>query len=53
MISSPPSAIAMRVQYTVEMDYRTDARSVYDCRRYQHPSDLIAALNQSWEDRPQ
>ena len=39
--------------YTIEIDYRTDARSVYDCRRYQHPSDLIAALNQSWEDRPQ
>lgn len=53
---SAPEAFSVRpleAPYTIEIDYRTDARSVYDCRRYQHPSDLIAALNQSWEDRPQ
>ena len=53
---SAPEVFSVRppeAPYTVEMDYRTDARFVYDRRCYQHPSDLIAALNQSWEDRPQ
>ena len=53
---SAPEAFSVRplkAPYTIEIDYRTDARFVYDHRCYQHPSDLIAALNQSWEDRPQ
>lgn len=38
--------------FTVEMDYRTDHRRVTDKRKYTHDTDLIAALNMSWDDRP-
>ena len=38
--------------FTVEMDYRTDHRKVADKRKYVHETDLIAALNMSWDDRP-
>lgn len=38
--------------FTVEMDYRTDSRGVADRRKYTHETDLIAAFNMSWDDRP-
>lgn len=38
--------------FTVELDYRTNRRLVVDKRKYVHETDLIAALNLSWEDRP-
>lgn len=39
--------------FVVEMDYRTDKRGVVDRRKYTHETDLIAALNLSWENRPE
>lgn len=38
--------------FTVEMDYRTNSRGVADKRKYTHETDLIAALNMSWDGRP-
>lgn len=38
--------------FTVEMDYRTDVPLVADKRKYIHDTDLIAALNMSWDGRP-
>ena len=38
--------------FTVEMDYRTNQPLVADKRKYVHETDLIAALNMSWDGRP-
>jgi hypothetical protein len=38
--------------FTVEMDYRTNVPLVADKRKYIHETDLIAALNMSWDGRP-
>lgn len=38
--------------FTVEMDYRTNVPLVADKRKYVHETDLIAALNMSWDGRP-
>lgn len=38
--------------FTVEMDYRTNVPLVADKRKYVHDTDLIAALNMSWDGRP-
>ena len=39
--------------FNVEIDYRTDQRGVPATYSYTHDTDIIAAFNRSWNERPQ
>lgn len=38
--------------FVVEIDYRTDFPGIPATMRYEHETDVIAALNKSWNERP-
>ena len=42
----------LEAPFLVEIDYRTDFPGIPACMRYDHDTDLIAALNRSWNERP-